>query len=101
MSAPIVRVEVRRLDQPDLEAFYKEIFGWDRDESLSMDAYSVTDLGAGSLTAATGPVPEWSARSCTFYIQVDEIDQTLERIESAGRQRRGARTAADRLTFVS
>lgn len=84
MARPVVHVEVRGLDAPALQAFYREVFGWERIEAISIGDYSVTELGTGRLTAGIGPVPEWSARSARFYIQVDDIDETLERIESAG-----------------
>lgn len=87
MGAPVVHVEIRGLDQPELQKFYEEVFGWERDDGLSIDTYSVTDLGTGQLTAATGPVPEWGVNSATFYVQVDDIDATLERIEAAGGRR--------------
>ncbi|NNF68860.1 MAG: hypothetical protein HKN01_03750 [Acidimicrobiia bacterium] len=54
------------------------------DESLSIDDYAVTGIGSGELTVGIGPVPEWSARGAKFYIQVDNIEETLGRIEAAG-----------------
>ena len=36
------------------------------------------------MTAATGLTPDSKARECTFFIQVDDIDETLGRIELAG-----------------
>lgn len=84
MARPVVHVEVRGLDAPSLQAFYRDVFGWERAEDLSIGDYSVAEIGTGRLTAGIGPVPEWSARSAKFYIQVDDIDETLERIEAAG-----------------
>ena len=84
MAAPIVHVEVRGLDEPGLREFYGRIFGWKRNDELSVDGYSVADIGGGGLTAATGQVADWHARECIFYIQVDDIDATLAEIEAAG-----------------
>lgn len=84
MASPVVHVEVRGLDEPSLQAFYRDIFGWVRKEGLSVDGYSVLEVGGGQLTAATGQTPDWKARECTFFIQVDDIDETLSRIEQAG-----------------
>lgn len=84
MAAPVVHVEIRGLEEPPLRAFYREIFGWERSTDLSVEDYSVTELPTGDLTAATGRTADWNARSCTFYIQVDDIDETLARIEAAG-----------------
>ena len=92
MSAPVVHLEARGLDPAELRDFYQRIFGWERDESLSIDDYSVADLGEGRLTIGIGPVPDWSAREAKFFIQVDDIDETLGRIEAAGGRRIMPRT---------
>lgn len=84
MAAPIVHVDVRGLDVPRIRDFYHKVFGWERDDSHSIGDYSVGSLGTVEVTAATGPVPEWAANSCTFYIQVDDIEATLEQIELLG-----------------
>ena len=81
---PVVHVEVRGLDAEELRAFYEEVFGWERAEELSIADYSVAAIGSGALTVGVGPVPDWSARSVKFYIQVDDIDATLARIEQSG-----------------
>ena len=90
--APIVHVDVRGLDKPGLATFYRDIFGWERQEDLSVENYSVSRIGTVDLTAAVGPVPDWSSRSTTFYIQVDDIDATLNQIEAAGGRRVMPRT---------
>ncbi len=84
MARPVVHVEARGLDAPELQAFYQEVFGWRRNEELSFGDYTVAEIGDGPLTVGIGPVPEWSARKAKFYIQVDDIDETLQRIEAAG-----------------
>lgn len=84
MAAPVVHVEVRGLDAVSLATFYREVFGWERREDLSIGDYSVMEIGRGTLTAAVGPVPDWSAMSAKFYIQVDDINATLAKIEAAG-----------------
>lgn len=84
MPAPVVHVELRCLDVPELAEFYREVFGWGRDEGLSIENYSVLPVQGEQLTAAVGPVAEWGSPSAIFYIQVDDIDATLENIESRG-----------------
>lgn len=84
MARPVVHVEVRGLDAPELQAFYRDVFGWEREDALSIGDYAVATIGDGPLTVGIGPVPEWSARSTRFYIQVDDIDETLRAIEAAG-----------------
>lgn len=87
MPAPIVHVEVRGLDAESLRQFYAEIFDWQREEDRSIGEYSVGSLGSVEVTAATGPVPEWSANGATFYIQVDDVAATLDHIERLGGRR--------------
>ena len=84
MARPVVHVEVRGLDSLRLQEFYSEVFGWERNETLSIGDYAVAEIGSGSMTVGIGPVPDWKARSAKFYIQVDDIDETLTRIEAAG-----------------
>lgn len=84
MARPVVHLEVRGLDAPNLQAFYRDVFGWERVEELSIGDYSVANIGSGPLTVGVGPVPEWSARSAKFCIQVEDIDETLRRVEAAG-----------------
>ena len=58
MAAPVVHIEVRGLDAPELQKFYHEVFGWRRNDDLSIDDYAVAEIGGASLTAGIGPVPE-------------------------------------------
>lgn len=92
MSSPVVHIEARGLDAPNLHRFYRDVFGWERDERLSLGEYSVVEIGEGRLTIGIGPVPEWSSRAAKFYIQVDDIDETLDRVEVAGGKRVMSRT---------
>lgn len=84
MAAPVVHVEVRGLDPGRLERFYADVFDWRRSDDMSIGEYAVSVVGGGPLTAATGPVPEWSTRASTFYIQVDDITEALGRIKAGG-----------------
>lgn len=92
MGTSVVHIEARGLDASSLQRFYREVFGWERNDELSIDDYSVTDLGATTLTIGIGPVPEWSSRAAKFYIRVDDIDEMLDRIEAAGGKRVMPRT---------
>ena len=84
MVSPVVHLEVRGLDAATLHAFYRDVFGWERNGGMSIGEYSVAEIGTGPLTVGIGPVPEWSARSAKFYIQVDDINETLAKIEERG-----------------
>lgn len=84
MGRPVVHLEARGLDAPQLHSFYEEVFGWQRNEELSIGDYAVAEIGEGPMTVGIGPVPEWSTRAAKFYIQVDDIDETIRRIEASG-----------------
>ena len=84
MPNRVVHVELRGLDAVSLTTFYRDVFGWHGEEALSIEGYPVADIGTGSVTAGIGPVPEWSTRSAVFYIQVEDIGDTLRQIEAAG-----------------
>lgn len=92
MGSHVVHLEARGLDAPALHAFYAEVFGRKRNDALSIGDYAVVEIGDGPLTIGIGPVPEWSSRAAKFYVQVDDIDATLERVESAGGKRVMPRT---------
>ena len=83
---------ISRHEASKLHAFYREVFGWERNDDLSIGDYSVAEIGDGPLTIGIGPVPQWSTRAAKFYIQVDDIDDTLDRIEAAGGKRVMPRT---------
>ena len=84
MARPVVHVEVRGLDSPELQEFYRSVFGWERNDDLSIGDYAVAEIGEGPLTVGIGPVPDWTTRSARFYIQVDDIKATLALVEAAG-----------------
>ena len=67
MAAPIVPVEVRGLDEPELREFSQRIFDWRRNDELSVDGYSIAEIGGGEQIAATVQVQEWHARECLFW----------------------------------
>ncbi|MFW2334903.1 VOC family protein [Ilumatobacter sp.] len=92
MGSSVVHLEARGLDAPALHAFYDEVFGWKRNDALSIGDYAVVEIGNGPLTIGIGPVPEWSSRAAKFYVQVDDINATLERVEAAGGKRVMPRT---------
>ena len=73
-------------------SFYADVFGWKRNDALSIGDYAVAEIGDGPLTIGIGPVPKWSTRGAKFYVQVDDIDETLQRVESSGGKRVMLRT---------
>ena len=82
MGNPVVRFEVGAADAQPLVAFYAELFGWDM-QTIS-EGYTVVDTRGGE--GLTGGVGRSSTGDpwATFYVEVDDLQATLERAEALG-----------------
>ena len=84
MPNPVVHFEVVGTDGAALRHFYHEAFDWEINANNPM-AYGLVDaqgegIGGGVGEAMGGPP------YATFYIQVDDMRSTLDRIETLGGQ---------------
>lgn len=83
MANPLCHFELMSSDPSKCKAFYRSIFSWEFDEE-SMPGYSVINAG----TEPTGAIfkkPDTAPGSCmNIYFQVDNIDQTLEKVKQHG-----------------
>lgn len=82
MGAPITWFEVNTTDSKAARKFYAEIFGW-KLQVLDDVGYVLVDTQAergigGGIGEARGP------NQVTFYIEVDDPQVYLDRIEKAG-----------------
>ena len=84
MSNPIVFFEVMGKDKAVLEDFYRTAFEWQLNPA--MDNYSLVSPGNG-VNGGIGKVMDGGAGYATFYVEVDDIAQTLSRIEGRGGQK--------------
>ena len=81
MPNPIVHFEVLGKDKAVLEDFYRTAFEW---QLRSADGnYSMVSPGAG-INGGIGTSMDGEAGHATFYVEVDNIAQTLTRIEGRG-----------------
>ena len=82
MANPVVRFEVGAAEHGPLVEFYGELFGWGM-ETIS-EGYTVVDTQGGQgLTGGVGRSntgDPWA----TFYVEVDDLQATLERAEALG-----------------
>lgn len=84
MPNPVVHFEAIGPDGPKLIGFYGETFGWKIDASNPM-GYGMVDNGGDGINGGIGQAPpEGSGQHLTFYVQVDDIEATLSKIESLG-----------------
>jgi uncharacterized protein len=81
---PIVHIEIPATDPQKAGVFYNELFGWQLQDIPDMDYMLFTsggDLGGG-FPRIDGQM--YKPDDVTIYIDSDDIDETLKRIESLG-----------------
>ena len=84
MPDPVVHFEAIGPDGPALIRFYGDAFSWSIDADNPM-GYGIVDNGGAGINGGIGQAPpEGSGRHLTFYIQVDDLDAALAKIESLG-----------------
>jgi predicted enzyme related to lactoylglutathione lyase len=81
MGRPVVHFEVSGKDAKKLQEFYAGIFEWHVDANNPM-GYGIVDTHGGGING--GIAAAEGASQVTFYIEVDDPQAYLERIESAG-----------------
>ena len=82
MGAPVMWFEISASDAKAARAFYAELFGWNL-QVLQEANYALVDTGTqgaigGGIGQAQGP------NQVVFYIQVDDPQAYLDRIQQAG-----------------
>lgn len=82
MGAPVTWFEISTGDAEGVRGFYADLFGWDL-QVLDEVEYAVIDTGGegaigGGIAEAQGP------NQVIFYVEVDDPQAYLDRIEDAG-----------------
>ncbi|MBA2445684.1 MAG: VOC family protein [Nocardioidaceae bacterium] len=80
---PVVHWELYGKDATRLASFYSELFGW-KLRPLPEIGYVLIDTQAGTGICGGIATSGDASRLTTFYIEVDDIQPVLERIEKAG-----------------
>ena len=84
MPNPVVHFEAVGPDGPALIKFYGDAFGWSIDADNPM-GYGIVDNGGEGINGGVGQgSAEGGGKHLTFYIQVDDLDAALQKIESLG-----------------
>jgi predicted enzyme related to lactoylglutathione lyase len=84
MGDPVVHFEILGKDGQGLQDFYSGIFGWKIDSSNPAN-YGIVDTESGDRGIPGGvSAAERGAGWITFYIEVDDLEGTMTRIEEAG-----------------
>lgn len=84
MAKPIVHWEIMGPDGAALNTFYADLFGWQGEAVPGFnDYYMITPESAG-IGGAVGKGSDDAPTYLTMYIEVDSIDEHLEKITAAG-----------------
>ena len=98
MGAPVTWFEINTADAKAVREFYTELFGW-KLQVLEEAGYALVDTGVdgaigGGIGEAQGP------NQVVFYIEVDDPQAYLDRIERAGGTTVVPVTETDMVTFA-
>jgi predicted enzyme related to lactoylglutathione lyase len=81
---PIVHIEISAEDRTSTGAFYKEVFGWKITDVPEMN-YTLFEFDEEGRGGGFNPVSDQNpAGTVTVYIQADDIEATLAKIEANG-----------------
>jgi len=83
MGKPVVHFEITGKNAAKLQQFYANTFDWKIDTNNPMDYGMVAAGGSGGIGGGVGSSGEGPA-GVTFYIQVDDLQATLNQVEKAG-----------------
>lgn len=83
MSHPVTHFEVVGRDAEGLQRFYAEAFGWE--VQPAGPAYAMVHPGGpGGINGGVGAAPDGGAGHVTFYVESEDLEATLAKIEGLG-----------------
>jgi predicted enzyme related to lactoylglutathione lyase len=83
MPNPVVHFEVVGKDREGLQKFYADVFDWKIDTN-NPDDYGMVDHEGQGIAGGVGGTPDDSPGHATFYIQVKDLQEYLDRAEKRG-----------------
>ena len=93
MVNKIVHWELMGPDGDKLNAFYSELFGWRPDPVAGFESYGMVDAEQAGIGGAVGKGMEQMPNYLTIYVEVDNVDEHLGKVEAGGGQTVVPRTA--------
>ncbi len=83
MPNPVVHFEILGKDTEATQSFYANIFDWPMEKV--MDSYAmVKPVGDDGIAGGVGGGMGGSDGHSTFYVEVDDLQATLDAVETAG-----------------
>ncbi len=103
MGQPVVHFEVVGVDGAKLQGYYAEMFDWKLDANNPMN-YALVEAEEGSqgksIPGGIGQGPEGYGGHITFYVEVPDVEATLQKAESLGGTRvMGPETIMENVTL--
>lgn len=83
MGNPVTHFEINSNMAPELQKFYAGLFGWKIDANNPMSYGMVDTLAGRGINGGIGPTQD-SPNLVTFYVEVDDTDKTLAKVEKFG-----------------
>ena len=84
MANPVVHWEVSGKDQKKLQEFYGELFDWKIEVHEEMGGYGMVEQGEGGISGGITGTQPGASPNVTFYVQVDDLQASLDKAESLG-----------------
>ena len=83
MAAKVIHFEVVGKDGGALQEFYSKVFDWKLDTN-NPGGYGMVAAPEVGLGGGIGATPDGSAGHVTFYVQTDNPQATLDKVERLG-----------------
>lgn len=80
MAHPVVHFEINSPDADKVRSFYGSLFGWKIDANNPMN-YGMVDTGGDGIPGGIGSSDQ---KSLTFYVQADDLQAVLDKVETLG-----------------
>ena len=92
MGQPVVHFEIITKDEAKVRGYYSELFGWEIDANNPMNYGTIqregnTNAEGVGIGGGIGESPEGYDGHVTFYVEVADIEATLQKAESLGGKR--------------
>jgi predicted enzyme related to lactoylglutathione lyase len=98
MGNPVIHFEVVGKDGSKLQQFYSDLFDWDIKADNPMN-YGIVDNGGEGINGGVGQAPDGTGH-VTWYVQVDDINEYLQKAEGIGGKTIMPRTEMDMVTLA-
>ena len=86
MAHPVVHFEIAGKDAKETQQFYASLFDWQVDTSMMGDTYGMVNSGDGGIGGGLMATPEGRPPYITIYVQVDDLQEYLQKAERLGAQ---------------